>query len=66
MTNKDINKWLRLEEKQNCYIKKALENTFMVNTLQSPKKITNNDSAECCLITLAKGRHIFIASKKFI
>jgi hypothetical protein len=50
MTNQDINKWLRLEEKQNFYKRKALENAFTVNTLQSPKKITNNDSAECCLI----------------
>jgi len=42
MTNQDINKWLRLQEKQNFYIRKALENAFTVNTLQSPKKITNN------------------------
>ena len=31
-----------------------------------PKKITNNDSADGRWITLTNGRHIFIASKKFI
>ena len=66
MTNQDINKWLRLQEKQNFYIRKALENAFTVNTLQSPKKITNNDSEDGRWITLANGKHIFIASKKFI
>jgi|GEM_PF-5991831 len=37
MTNQDINEWLRLEEKQNGYKRKALENASKVNTLQPPK-----------------------------